>query len=176
MPQILQYDTPFILVPETIAGYWTPATQTLWRPVAEELKMRKQTLILGTEILDKDLKYDNSLLFLGHIEGISYRQRVPVPFSMWRSFGGVGTANAYWWESGLVQVDEKTTAAMLICYEQFLAWPFLRSMMTTSRVDLLVTAANQWWSRETCIPNIERQYAFSWALLFDLPLITARNI
>lgn len=176
MPQILHCDTPFILVPETIAGYWTPATQTLWRPVADELKIRKQTLIIGTEILDKDLKYDNSLLFLGHIEGISYRQRVPVPFSMWRPFGGSGTANAYWWDSGLVQVDKRTTAAMLICYEQFLVWPFLRSMITTSRVDLLITAANQWWSRDTCIPNIERQYAFSWALLFGLPLVTARNI
>lgn len=176
MPKILQCDTPFLLVPETIAGYWTPATQTLWQPVAEELKVRKHTLILGTEILDGNLKYDNSLLFLGHIDGISYRQRIPVPFSMWRPFGGPGTANAYWWESGLMHIDEKTTAAMLICYEQFLAWPFLRSMMTSSRVDLLITAANQWWSRETCIPNIERQYAFSWSLLFGLPLITARNI
>lgn len=175
IPEILQHDTPFILVPETIAGFWIPATQSLWLPVANELKARKQTLVLGTEILDQNLKYDNCMLFLGY-KSLIYRQRVPVPFSMWRPFGGQGTANAYWWESGLIQIDEKTTAAMLICYEQFLAWPVLRSMMTTRKVDLLITTANQWWSRGTCIPNIERQYAISWTLLFDLPLVTARNI
>lgn len=176
IPLILEQERKYILVPETIAGLWTPAARTLWEPVAEELKERVQTLVLGTEILDEKGKYDNCMLFLGADDSALYKQRIPVPFSMWRPFGGAGTANAYWWETGRITLADGREAAALICYEQFLVWPILRSMATTRKTDLLLCSANQWWSRDTCIPEIEQQYARSWALLFNLEFVSARNM
>ena len=174
--RILRQDphVPYILVPENIAGRWNKAAQELWQPVCDCLKERHQTLVIGAEIHDdKTLTYDNSLIFLGTDTPAPYAQRMPVPVSEWMPTGGPGTANAHWFDKGTVKLANSFTAAVLICYEQFLSWPILWTM-ATSKVDLLVTVGNQWWSDQT-IRAIEKQSAVSWARLFGLPLISATN-
>lgn len=169
----LAIDSNYVLVPETVAGIWTRATEDFWGGLANLLTQREQTLIVGTEIYDTAGKYDNCMLFLGFDGNKRYRQRVPVPVSMWRPFGGAGTANAYWFESGVVDLTDGRRAAMLICYEQFIVWPVFLSFIASP--DILITTANQWWCRETSIPAIQLQSATSWARLFNVPLVSATN-
>lgn len=171
--RVLSEDAAYVVVPETVAGIWTKASEDFWSGLVSLLKERKQTLIVGAEIYDVAKKYDNCMLFLGFDENKFYRQRVPVPVSMWLPFGGAGTANAYWFDPGVVELVDGRRAAMLICYEQFIVWPTLCSFATAP--DMLVTTANQWWCRNTSIPKIQLQCAASWAKLFGVPLITATN-
>lgn len=169
----LSINSNYILVPETVAGIWTQVSEDFWSGLANLLKQREQTLIVGAEIYDVAGKYDNCMIFLGFDGNKRYRQRVPVPISMWRPFSGAGTANAYWFESGVVELTDGRRAAILICYEQFIVWPVFLSFIASP--DILITTANQWWCRETSIPAIQLQCATSWARLFNVPLVSATN-
>lgn len=171
--RVLSEASAYVVVPETVAGIWTQASEQFWSGLAGLLKERGQTLIIGAEIYDDTKKYDNCMIFLGRDDNRLYRQRVPVPISMWRPFGGAGTANAYWLDSGSVELADGRRAAVLICYEQVLAWPVMCSF--ASSPDMLIATANQWWCRDTSIPNIQLQCAASWAKLFGVPLVTAAN-
>ena len=174
--RVLSKEPAYVLVPETVAGTWIEATEIFWSGLASLLKKRGQTLIVGAEIYDFTGKYDNCMLFLGYDGEKRYRQRVPVPISMWRPFGGLGTANAYWFDSGVVELADGRRAAMLICYEQFLVWPILLSFANPfSPPDMIIASANQWWCKETSIPEIQLQSSAAWARLFNIPLVSATN-
>lgn len=171
---VISQKSPYILLPETIAGTWNRASRQLWLPLGRYLKKYGQTLILGAEIYDDILKYDNCMIFLGKDHAPIYRQRVPVPFSMWRPLGGEGTANAHWFDGGRITLEDGRIVVCLLCYEQYIAWPVLLSMLH-GKADMLICASNQWWSKDTCIPNIQIQSSASWASLFDLSYISATN-
>lgn len=175
--RIMKEKDLYILLPETLAGTYNKASEELWAPLGAYVAARGQTLILGGEIYDENLKYDNCMIFLGADSGKAFKQRVPVPFSMWRPFGGSGTANAYWFDNGVIMLADGRAAICLVCYEQYLAWPVLRTMLLpiSPRPEILIASANQWWSRQTCIPKIQHQSASSWAMLFNMKLITASN-
>ena len=65
-------------------------------------------------------------------------------------------------------------AGFLICYEQFLTWPFLT--LLTHKPALLVTPANFWWCRDTTLPAVRERTLKLLSALFDIPLIFAVNI
>ena len=171
---ILVQKAAYILLPETIAGAWTHASKQLWLPVGEYLAKRGQTLIVGAEIYDENLQYDNCMIFLGKDNNPIYRQRVPVPISMWRPFGGKGTAYAHWLNDGSVTLADGRIAICLLCYEQYIAWPVLFSMFH-GKANILICASNLWWSNNTSIPNIQIQSSRSLAALFGLTYISATN-
>jgi len=64
-------------------------------------------------------------------------------------------------------------AAVLICYEQVLVWPFLSSAV--ERPTILLTISNDYWAKNTLIPAIQQSSATSWARLFNLPILSATN-
>lgn len=139
---VILQNTPYILLPETIAGTWNRASKQLWLPLGRYLEKHGQTLVLGAEIYDHTLKYDNCMIFLGKDNTPIYRQRVPVPISMWRPFGGKGTAKAHWLDDGRITLLDGMTAVCLLCYEQYIAWPILLSMLH-GKADILLCASNQ---------------------------------
>jgi apolipoprotein N-acyltransferase len=63
--------------------------------------------------------------------------------------------------------------AILICYEQLLVWPFLSS--AAENPTILITAANDYWAKNTPIPQIQEASAAAWARLFRLPVLSAVN-
>lgn len=137
-------DTKYILLPETITGAWFKATEELWQPVDEYLCIKRQTVVIGAEIYDADFRYDNALIFLGADRGHIYRQRLPVPVSMWIPFGGINTAKSHMFDKGIITLSTGERVTCLLCYEQFIAWPFLLSMFTSDRPSILIAAANLW--------------------------------
>jgi apolipoprotein N-acyltransferase len=102
------------------------------------------------------------------------RQRIPVPFSMYRGpFSSTG-ANLHLPDSGVLELPDGRKTAVIICYEAFLTWPFLASMYR--KPDMIICSANLWWCRETSLPATQRNIVSLWALTFGVPAMFVRNI
>jgi apolipoprotein N-acyltransferase len=64
-------------------------------------------------------------------------------------------------------------AAILICYEQLLAWPVLRSAL--ERPTMLIAVSNEAWTTGTTIPKGQHACVCAWARLFGIPVLSAIN-
>jgi apolipoprotein N-acyltransferase len=102
------------------------------------------------------------------------RQKIPVPYSMYRGPFAKTGANLHIADSGILSLPDEKKAAVIICYEAFLTWPFLVSM--TQKPDVIICAANLWWCRETSLPATQKIAVTLWALMFGVPAVFALNI
>lgn len=166
-------DTTHILLPESALGFWTPSVERLWR---QQLSGADLSLIAGAAVVDAE-GYDNVLVRLSATETeILYRQRMPVPGSMWQPWlpliGKSGGARADFLANPIVSVGSQRLAP-LICYEQLIIWPVLQSMLHDP--DLIIAVGNGWWTKGTSIIAIQRASTEAWARLFDKPLIMSFN-
>jgi apolipoprotein N-acyltransferase len=170
---ISQSDAKIIVLPETIAGRLNRTGLELWsREIQKSLPGK--TVIFGAELPTGDgKKYDNAVLMPQEGKTAYTRQRIPVPYSMFRPFTEVG-ANLNLWECGILPLPDGRKAAVIICYEAFLTWPMIVSM--TQKPDVIVSAANLWWCRETSLPASRRTIVSLWSLLFGVPAVFAGNI
>jgi hypothetical protein len=87
---------------------------------------------------------------------IIYRERMPVPVSMWRPWAS-GGASAQFFGHPTGRFAGRSIAP-LICYEQLIVWPILQSMLFGP--DVIVATGNGWWTGDTNIvpdPESERQ-------------------
>ena len=171
-------DAYVLLFPEHIVTEWNEATEAFWRASLENLTERRATLLIGVGLPRRhgpnftvSRPYYNALIAKGYEHTTVYYQRIPVPVAMWKPFSAGGVPlNLF--GSGTISVQGQR-AAVLICYEQLLLWPFLSSAF--ERPTILITAANDYWARGTPIPKIQNASASSLARLFGLPLISAVN-
>jgi len=159
-----------IVLPESIGGLWFEVPEAFWK---EGLASSgDKTVLLGAEIGEGDGRSENILLSVNRTGSkIIYRQRMPVPLTMWRPWASNGT-DAYWFENPVVDVAGER-AAVLICYEQVIVWPILFSM--AARPTVVVAIANDWWAGASTIPRIQENCVLSWCRLFGTPLVTATN-
>jgi hypothetical protein len=166
-------NTRFIVLPESALGFWTPTVAKLW---SQGLQGSELTVIAGAAVIDPG-GYDNVMVTISADEArILYRERMPVPVSMWQPWGawtrqGEG-ARANLFGNPVVQIDGEKLAA-LICYEQLLLWPVLQSMMHSPTA--IVAPGNGWWTAGTSIVAIQNVSVMAWAKLFGLPVVTAFN-
>lgn len=163
----------FIVLPESTLGFWTPTISMFWR---DSLQGSGVTVLAGAAVLDRT-GYDNVLLTIdGGGSDILYRERMPVPVSMWRPwgpwFGEEGGARAHFLANPVVEVGGRRIAP-LICYEQLLVWPVLQSML--GRADIMVAVGNGWWTTGSSIVNVQRATMAAWASLFGIPLVISFN-
>lgn len=163
-----------ILLPESALGLWTPARERFWRTSLESRAIR---VIAGATLINAD-GYDNVILALNENGSrVIYRQRMPVPISMWRPWhtwtGHTGGTPARFFENPVVEFGG-ISVAPLICYEQLLLWPVLHSM--THDPDLLIVIGNGWWTAGAKIVAVQRASATAWAKLFSIPLVMSFNI
>jgi apolipoprotein N-acyltransferase len=113
---------------------------------------------------------ENTLLVVGASSGKLY-QRVPVPIGMWRPFSNVSVPlrlNG----PGAIEIDHQR-AAVLICYEEIIAFPVLASML--HHPTAIIGISNSFWFHETTIPVYQAAALRAWARLFRLPLFMAVN-
>jgi hypothetical protein len=163
----------YVVLPETIAGWWGTPTEELWRPTTEWFASQGRTLFVGAETsLAGTKKYYNVVQIRGKNRG-TVEQRYPVPFSMWNPFRENGAVADWFGGGGIARVDN-LSVGILICYEPYLYYPCLATL--TRRPDVLVAVSNSWWSRTTDIPMLSDKSVTSWALLFDVPLVLSKNI
>ncbi|SIR33853.1 Carbon-nitrogen hydrolase [Rhizobium sp. RU35A] len=167
-----------VALPESALGFWTPTVARFWE---KGLTGTDITVIAGAALID-GRGYDNVLVTIsaGKTE-ILYRERMPVPGSMWQPWrgwigGGDGDdagARAHFFANPVVGVATAKVAP-LICYEQLLVWPVLQSAF--HRPDAIIAVGNGWWTAGTSIIDIQRASSEAWARLFDLPLVISFNI
>jgi hypothetical protein len=119
-------------------------------------------------------KYDNAVLMLHDGEITMSRQRIPVPYSMYRGPFSETGANLHLWDSGILPLPDGRKAAVIICYEAFLTWPYLVSML--QKPDVIISTANLWWCRNTSLPHTQRTVVALWALTFGVPAMFVKNI
>lgn len=158
----------FLLLPESSGGNWSGGIDLLWQSMltwpgtvligaSEPAGQHKDSVILAVS-RDKNTR-------------IIYRQRQPVPVSMWYP-GKSYSYLAHWFDNPVVQVDG-SRVAFFVCYEQFMTWPVLHS--TWHNPDIFAATSNVWWSADTNIPAIQHNIMLSWSQLFSVPLLTAKN-
>jgi apolipoprotein N-acyltransferase len=164
-----------IILPETIAGRLNRTGLELWKREIQRLAGDDTTVIFGAELPTGDgRKYDNAAVML-HKGKFSFAvQRIPVLYSMYRGpFSSTG-ANLHWFDDGILELPDSRKAAVVICYEAFLTWPYLASMI--HRPDVIVSMSNLWWCKDTSLPTSQRRAVSLWASLFGLPVVFAWNI
>lgn len=164
---------PVVVLPEGAAGIWTPTTERLWRDALAETEI---TINAGAVIVTAE-GYDNVMLAISSDRvDVVYRERMPVPVSMWQPWrawsGKPAGAKAYFFDNPIVELAGLRVAP-LICYEQLLIWPILQSALHSP--DVIVATGNGWWTAGTRIIAIQQATATSWARLYGRPLVTAFN-
>jgi hypothetical protein len=162
-----------IVLPESALGLWTPAVERLWNAA---LRGMDASVVAGAAVVDPK-GYDNVLIVLsGAGSSILYRERMPVPGSMWQPWkswlGESGGARAHFFANPIAKIGDQQ-AAPLICYEQLVVWPVLQSMLYDP--DLIVAVGNGWWTSGTSIVDIQRASTTAWARLFGKPLVLSFN-
>lgn len=159
--------------PESILGIWTDQTYGLWREQERQFAARNTTVLAGVANypVKGSQKYDNVIVSIGADPGIKYVQRVPIPVSMWKPFSEKG-ANAHWFGDGIFTVQGHRVAGV-VCYEQLLLWPVLISAAHDPKA--FIAVSNNWWSKQTSVPTIQRTTMRAWSRLFDIPLMMAIN-
>jgi apolipoprotein N-acyltransferase len=164
-----------IVLPETIAGRLNPTGLELWKSEIQRLAGDKTAVIFGAELPTGDgRKYDNAAAMLYEGKFSFAAQRIPVPYSMYRGpFASTG-ANPHWFDDGILELPDGRRAAVIICYEAFLTWPCLVSMM--HRPDVIIAMSNLWWCKDTSLPVSQKRAVSLWANLFGLPVVFAWNI
>ena len=162
-----------VVLPESALGFWTPTVERLWR---DELLGTPVTVVAGAAIVEKN-GYDNVMVAVsGEDAAVLYRERMPVPVSMWQPwrgwFGEIGGARAHFFANPVFELGGKKIAP-LICYEQLILWPTLQSALHAP--DVIVASGNGWWTAGTSIVAIQKASAEAWARLFGIPLVTSFN-
>jgi apolipoprotein N-acyltransferase len=158
-----------LVFPEGTVRRWTDATAVFWTAA---LAGTPKALIIGAvEPISGSADYYNSVVILQSDQRRAVHQRIPVPGGMWNPLKPKSFAlNLF--DTGVAVVDGERVA-VLICYEQLLVWPMLRSAV--EKPALLIAVSNEDWTEGTGIPSVQHACVRAWARLFGLPVITAIN-
>jgi apolipoprotein N-acyltransferase len=168
--RVVRSRADFLVFPETAVRRWTEATEAFWMPTISGAG--KTVLIGAVQPIHGSSRYHNSVIIFGKNARGAVHQRIPVPGGMWNPFRRNGGVAMDLFGAGTVEVGGQR-AAILICYEQLLVWPMLRSAV--ERPTVLLAASNEAWTAGTAVPRVQGACARSWARLFGLPLISAIN-
>ena len=176
---IIESHAAVLLFPEHLVTYWNESTEAFWEDTLTSVAAQHRTVLIGAGInrpgdsrnpFDEN-RYLNVLLVRGENNNALYQERIPIPIAMWKPFGDEGVPlNLF--ANGTIHVHTQN-AAVLICYEQILVWPFLSSAL--EHPTILLTTANDYWAKGTRIPAIQQYSVASWARLFHLPVLSATN-
>jgi apolipoprotein N-acyltransferase len=161
----------FIVFPESVVPSWNESIELFWEPTLSRLRSIGKTVMIGAGInIPETAKYRNAVIIRGAETGV-FLQRVPIPIGMWHPLGNDGVPLAISGPS--VKRVGTQRIALLICYEQFLTWPVLTSLM--SRPKLLIGISNLYWSHDPAIPRVQQRLLKVWSRLFGLPALYAVN-
>jgi apolipoprotein N-acyltransferase len=163
-------DSKVLVFPEGAVRRWTDATDAFWAPTVSHAG---KTLLIGAgESIPGTARYYNAVIIFGDHAGPALHQRIPVPGGMWNPFHSDRGVALNLLGPGTVDVGGQR-AVVLICYEQLLTWPMLRSAI--ERPTVLVAISNESWTAATWVPRVQHTCVRAWARLFGLPVISAIN-
>lgn len=170
--QALNSGAKVVIYPENVAVDWISGTQNQWHPIASQAKQLDATIILGAQQDLPDSSFNNILLILGKDGTRYYSARQPMPLGLWRPWSRY-TYHSHWNLPGKFVVQNKEVA-YLICYEQMIPWPILSSFITAPRPEIVISSANQWFSKPSGYTK-QHNVMSAFVRLFAVPSITAIN-
>ena len=173
---ISKIEENIIILPETIAGRLNKTGLELWsNEIQKLLPNSNKTVVFGAELPTSDgRKYDNAMILLHDGKTSAINQRIPVPYSMYRGPFAKTGARLHLLDNGILALPDGRRAAVIICYEAFLAWPYIASM--TNSPGVIICSANLWWCKDTSLPMTMKTVVSLWALTFGVPVVFAWNI
>jgi hypothetical protein len=164
-------NAPIQVFPEGIINHWTPSAEGFWQSTYSELQQNHQSILFGAEEYGPHGgQYRNELLLRGQYTA-TFQQRVPIPYAMWRPWDNIGVPIHYFGPS-ILSVGPRR-AAPIICYEQLLVAPILMSI--EHNPDVIVSVANDYWTKGTYIAEIQQSAIEAWSRLFWIPVVSATN-
>ncbi|MCK9550442.1 nitrilase-related carbon-nitrogen hydrolase [Aquamicrobium sp.] len=166
LEQIENSKNALCLLPENALGYVTPANDLVWQNT-------NKTIFAGASFNNVDKSYSNTLTIISHGEiRPIYKQRVPVPLSMWKPWSNTGVKADIWGKGGFVH--DGYEYGVLICYEQLIMLPWIQTM--SQNPDVILAISNLWWAKDTNILKIQEQNIQLLASLFDKTYVFAYNL
>ncbi len=178
-----------LLLPETLLTWWAGSAWTIQRHVP-----RGATWLVGATVpLSGGYFADGIEAVTDHGAHLLFASALPVPVSMWMPWrtpsplqvtdpkysllrvpkGFVAQQyQAFWWTK--VQSIEGVRAWANICYDQLLPFVWLEGVLQHPQVILLTN--NEWWAKDTGIPQIQAASSWAWARLIGAPAIEAENV
>src|SRR6267378_3775260 len=162
---ILESHAAVLLFPEHLVTHWNESTEAFWGDTLASVAAQHRTILIGTGINRPGTsrnpfvqnRYLNVLLARGEENDALYQERIPIPIAMWKPLGDEG-APLKLFGRGTIRIHAQK-AAVLICYEQVLVWPFLSSAVESPTI--LLTISNDYWAKNTRIPAIQQSSAAS---------------
>lgn len=167
----IEQNTRVVVLPEAVGGDWD-LNKLYWERLSPELAKQGVTVIIGADRAIDQRKRVNALMTVGREGGREWPDRAPVPLGMWNPLSSKRHIVADWTGTGVRRIDS-VDSMYLICYEQLLVWPVLRSALLHPRA--IIGASNLWWAKGTTIPGIQRATLYSWGRLFSIPVVMAVN-
>lgn len=167
----LDTDAKVVIFPESVVYQWSPVTDLFWQETIQHLRRDGKTIIVGAIMqLSGQDRYMNVAVVRGDTTN-ALQQRIPMPVSLWKPFTGRGVPlNLY--GPGTLPIHGQR-ATILICYEQLLVWPMVRS--ASEHPTVLVGIANEYWAKQTNAGPIQDSGLQAWGQLFHIPVISAVN-
>jgi hypothetical protein len=157
-----------LLFHENALGSFNQNSMMIW----ERLENNK-TVLAGAYIYHQGVEsYDNILVALNN-KGyrIVYKQRVPVPISMWKPWVEQG-AKAYPFQNPIIKYKDDRVG-VFICYEQLLTYTYLHTMFYEPRY--IIGISNLWWVEDESIGEIQKRSLELWGRLFDKKIYFSLN-
>jgi hypothetical protein len=156
-----------IVFPEANIRCWTPTTLSFFNIRIAALRAQGKTIVTGALVPTKK-GYRNVVEGFG-AAAITLEQRIPVPLGMWKPFRSGGVEVKVYGD-GIVRIQDRRVA-ILVCYEQLLAWPGLQT--TPFRSDIVVGIGDDQSEGGTLIPTVRSAYLKAWARLWSVPMVEA---
>lgn len=160
-----------VLLPEGIAGMWSPVMGAVWSGVAQLAEENGATVLIGASTSESGGGTRmNSIVAIG-ADTFQTHARMPMPVSLWKPWSDESYASNMF-SSGLVMVQGRE-AATSICYEDMLVWPLVWSFAAGDPVAIL-SSGNNWFGNASA-SRIQRISVELQARLYGVPLIRAVN-
>lgn len=164
-----------VIFPESVSGSNRRSQTPLWQNVAEKAASQNATVLVGEEYwLQNAPSFLNALVGYGTgvaAGNIVAASQVPMPVGDWK-FGLDDGAQVDIFGYDMVILQGKNVA-FSICYEDFLFWTH-RGLLS-GKADVLVSAANQWPSRDISAEVAQDVARAALARLAGTPLLTTKN-
>jgi predicted amidohydrolase len=167
--QVKASHTTYTVFPESSVGVWTVATELFWEETEAKLAAEGRTVIIGSTMPNPQV-LANVAIVRGADRQV-FQQRVPIPIAMWNPFSP-GRFALRPLADGTMPIG-KHRAAILICYEQFIAMPMLLSAF--NQPDVVVVMANESWLNGTPLHAYSQSVRDGWSRLFNTPVLFAAH-
>ncbi|MDR2399280.1 MAG: hypothetical protein LBD61_02430 [Endomicrobium sp.] len=161
-----------VVLPETALGWWNNNNMLIWSNLPDDKIVIAGANMLSNTIKDKSENVILKVTNKGY--NVIYRQRLPIPISMWKPWSTVGAAAHYFDKDSAETFSiNDIKAVAFLCYEQLLPILYIESLQ--KKPDVMIGISNLWWNIESSGENIQRAKMNLMSRLYNVPFIFAAN-